>query len=127
MKHKIIETDGAPKAIGPYSQAVKAGDFLFASGQVGLDPASGKLVGESIEDQTRKSLVNLKAILTAGGAALEDVVETTIFLTDIGDYATVNRIYSGFMGGHKPARVTVQVAALPLRAKIEIKMTAFLG
>lgn len=118
-----INTAAAPAAIGPYSQAVRAGDFVFTSGQVGLDPASGKLV-EGVEAQARQALANLAAVLEAAGASFEDVVKTTIFLADMGDFQTVNMVYAAGFAADPPARSTVQVAALPLRALVEIEMVA---
>lgn len=121
---QTINTTAAPAAIGPYSQAVRAGDFIFTSGQIGLDPVTGKLV-EGIEAQTRQALANLAVILEAAGATLENVVKTTIFLTDMGDFQTVNMIYASEFAADPPARSTVQVAALPRRALVEIEMVAY--
>ncbi len=120
---KIIHTDNAPKAVGPYSQAVETESMIFCSGQVGLDPQTGTLVG-GVEDQTRQAMKNLTEVLKASGTNLEKVVKTTIFLTDIADYKTVNEIYGSYFPDHKPARSTVQVAGLPLGAKVEIEMIA---
>lgn len=121
---QTINTTAAPAAIGPYSQAVRAGDFIFTSGQIGLDPVTGKLV-EGIEAQTRQALANLAVILEAAGATFENVVKTTIFLTDMGDFQTVNMIYASEFAADPPARSTVQVAALPRRALVEIEMVAY--
>jgi 2-iminobutanoate/2-iminopropanoate deaminase len=122
-----IRTDAAPAPIGPYSQAVARAGFLFCSGQVGLDPATGKLAGDDLTAQTRRALENIAAVLAAAGAGFGDVVKTTIFLTDMADFATVNPIYGErFAGGTPPARSTVAVAALPLGAKIEIEVIAAL-
>ncbi len=121
---QTINTTAAPAAIGPYSQAVRAGDFIFTSGQIGLDPVTGKLV-EGIEAQTRQALANLAVILEAAGASFEDVVKTTIFLTDMGDFQTVNMVYASEFAADPPARSTVQVAALPRRALVEIEMVAY--
>jgi len=125
MTKTAVSTDGAPKAIGPYSQAVRAGDLLFASGQIALDPTSGTLVPGGVEAETRQVLANLTAVLTAGGASWADVVRTTIFLTDLGDFAIVNRLYGEVTGAVPPARATVQVAALPRGAVVEIDAIAF--
>ncbi len=121
---QTINTTAAPAAIGPYSQAVRAGDFIFTSGQIGLDPVTGKLV-EGIEAQTRQALANLAVILEAAGATFENVVKTTIFLTDMGDFQTVNMVYASEFAADPPARSTVQVAALPRRALVEIEMVAY--
>lgn len=121
---QTINTTAAPAAIGPYSQAVRAGDYIFTSGQIGLDPLTGRLV-EGVEAQTRQALANLAVILQAAGATFEDVVKTTIFLTDMGDFQTVNMIYASEFAADPPARSTVQVAALPRRALVEIEMVAY--
>ena len=120
----VIHSAGAPAAVGPYSQAVRSGGFLFTSGQIPLDPATGRLVEGSIEVQTRRVLENLRAVLEAGGASFSDVVKTTIYLTNLADFATVNGIYASFFPSAPPARSTVQVAALPLGARVEIEMIA---
>ncbi len=126
---RIVSTDAAPKAIGPYAQGVIAigGEMLFLSGQVGLDPVSGALVGEGIVGQTRRVLANIEAILLAADMKKGDVVKTTIFLKDLDDFQAVNAIYEEFFSGHKPARSTVQVAALPRSALIEIEAIAVRG
>lgn len=121
---QTINTTAAPAAIGPYSHAVRAGDFIFTSGQIGLDPVTGKLM-EGVEAQTRQALANLAVILEAAGASFEDVVKTTIFLADMGDFQTVNMIYAAEFPANPPARSTVQVAALPRRALVEIEMMAY--
>ncbi|MBN1410292.1 MAG: RidA family protein [Spirochaetales bacterium] len=126
MKITPVETDKAPRAIGPYSQAVKGGGFLFLSGQLGMDPATSELVGDDCASQTEQIMRNLKEILKKENLSFEDVVETTIYMTDLSDFQTVNTIYAEALGTHKPARATVQVAALPKKAKIEIRMTAVL-
>lgn len=115
----------APKAVGPYSQAVRAGDYLFLSGQIPLDPDTGKMVGASIEDQTNQVLKNIKNVLNHLELDFTDVVKTTIFLTDLAHFKIVNEIYESWLGASKPARSTIQVAALPLGAAIEIEMTAY--
>lgn len=124
MSKSAVSTDGAPKAIGPYSQAVRAGEFLFLSGQVALDPATMAIVPGGVEAETRQVLANLTAVLAAGGATWDDVVRTTIFLTDLGDFALVNKIYGEVAGSVPPARATVQVAALPRGAVVEIDAVA---
>lgn len=121
---QTINTTAAPAAIGPYSQAVRVGDYVFTSGQIGLDPVSGKLV-EGVEAQARQALANLAVILEAAGAGLEDVAKTTIFLTDMGDFQVVNMVYATEFAADPPARSTVQVVALPRRALVEIEMVAY--
>jgi 2-iminobutanoate/2-iminopropanoate deaminase len=125
-KRTVIHTPNAPAAIGPYSQAIRAGNFLFASGQLGLDPASGNLV-EGIEAQTRQALANLQAVLAEAGGSVDDVVKTTIFLADLGHFATVNALYGEVFKHEPPARSTVQVAALPKGGLVEIEIVAMLG
>ncbi|HQY92119.1 RidA family protein [Caldilinea sp.] len=122
----VISTSDAPAAIGPYSQAIRAGNFLFASGQLGLDPATGDL-REGIEAQTRQALANMQAVLTAAGVRVENVVKTTIFLADMADFAVVNQIYGEVFGHEPPARSTVQVAALPKQGLVEIEMIVLLN
>lgn len=124
---EAISTDAAPKAIGPYSQAIRAGDFLFLSGQIPLDPQTGQVVGDDVSSQTHQVLRNLAAVLAAAGASLAHVVRTTIYLKDLGDFATVNEIYGTYFGAPAPARATVQVARLPRDARIEIDAVAYTG
>jgi 2-iminobutanoate/2-iminopropanoate deaminase len=119
-----IRTDDAPAAIGPYSQGIFTDDFVFCSGQIGLDPATGELVEGGVEAQAERALQNLTAVLDAGGCTWADVVKTTIFLADIGDFATVNAVYGRRMPDPPPARSTFAVAALPKGARIEIEATA---
>jgi 2-iminobutanoate/2-iminopropanoate deaminase len=121
---KIISTNEAPGAIGPYSQAVRSGTFLFCSGQIPLDPTSGEIVPGDIAAQTRRVLDNIAAVLRAEGLTFDNVVKTTIFLTDLGDFQTVNEIYSSYFKQNPPARSTVQVAALPKGANVEIEVIA---
>jgi 2-iminobutanoate/2-iminopropanoate deaminase len=121
---KIIETDRAPAAVGPYSQAVRSGDLLFLSGQLGLDPASGALAGNDIETQTRQALENLCAILGSEGLAAGNIIKTTIYLADINDYKAMNSVYAHFFHTDPPARAAFQVAALPLSARVEIEAIA---
>jgi 2-iminobutanoate/2-iminopropanoate deaminase len=115
-----IHTDAAPKAVGPYVQAVRTGNLLFVSGQVALDPATGVLVEGGVEDQTRRVLQNLAAILEAGGSGLDRVVKATVYLTDLGSFEAMNRVYASFFPGDKPARVTVEVSRLPRNSLVEI-------
>lgn len=124
MLKKIIETDQAPKPIGPYSQAVKFGDFLFTSGQIAIDPKSSELVNGKVEDQTKLVLENLKAVLAASGSSLDKVVKTTIFLKDMNDFSKVNEIYARYFNDSKPARSTVEVSCLPKSVLIEIDCIA---
>jgi 2-iminobutanoate/2-iminopropanoate deaminase len=121
---EIISPDRAPAAIGPYSQAVRAGGFVFLSGQIPLDPATGKMIEGDIEAQTRRVMENLAAVLAAAGTSFEKVVRTTIDLTDLGDFAKVNAIYGERFPQQPPARATVQVAALPRGANVEIDLVA---
>lgn len=123
INREVISTSSAPAALGPYSQGIKAGAFVFTAGQVGIDPRTGKLV-EDIESQTRQVLANLQAILAAAESSLDQVVKTTIFLQNMADFAKVNAIYGQVFTGHPPARSTVQVAALPAGALIEIEAIA---
>jgi 2-iminobutanoate/2-iminopropanoate deaminase len=124
MTKSIVETSSAPAAIGPYSQAVQCGGFLYVSGQIPLDPKSGQLVTGDIEAQARRVLDNLKAVVAAGGASLDDVVKTTIFLKDMGDFQKVNEIYGGYFKAPFPARATVEVARLPKDVRVEIDCIA---
>jgi 2-iminobutanoate/2-iminopropanoate deaminase len=130
MTREIIATELAPKAIGPYSQAVRvgAGKTLYCSGQIPLDPASGELLGAGdVRAQAHQVLKNLQAVLTAAGASLTDVAKTTIFLTDLSDFAVVNEIYGTYFPTNPPARSTIQVSALPRGARIEIEAIALLA
>lgn len=113
-----------PKAVGPYSPAVRAGNTYFLSGQVGLNPKSGALAGTDVTTQTQQVLTNLKAVLAGVGLTLSDVVKATVFLTDMGNFQTVNSLYAAAFGDHKPARSTIQVSALPLGALVEIEVIA---
>ena len=122
-----VPTPSAPPVAGPYSPAVRAGDWLVLAGQVGLDPATGRIVDGGVEAQTRQVLANIAAVLSDCGAALTDVAKTTVFVTDLGDFATVNAVYAAAFGDHKPARSTVQVAALPGGAQVEIEAWAWVG
>ncbi len=122
----VVSTAQAPQAIGPYSQAIISNGWVFVSGQLGLDPASGELVGPDVAEQTRQALRNLQAILEAAGSSLERVVKTTIYLADMQDFKTVNAIYAEFFTAAPPARATVQVAALPRGGRVEIEAIATL-
>ncbi len=124
MTNKILETDRAPKAIGPYSQGVRVGDLLFLSGQIPLDPATGELVAGDVAAQTERVLDNLAAVLAAGGLEFRHVVKTTIFLVDLADFGKVNELYGRRFPADPPARATVQVAALPRGARVEIEAIA---
>jgi 2-iminobutanoate/2-iminopropanoate deaminase len=121
---QAISSPEAPKAIGPYSQAVRAGQLLFVSGQVPLDPATGQIVDGDIAAQTRRVFDNLAAVLKAGGRSFADVVRTTVFLADMNDFATVNEVYGTYFSEPYPARATVQVARLPKDARVEIDVIA---
>lgn len=123
---RIVSTEAAPKAIGPYSQAVIANGFVFCSGQIPLDPATGQLVGDSVEAQTERVLLNLDAVLRAAGTDLAHAVRTTIFLQDLSDFAAVNAVYAMHFPTDPPARATVQVARLPRDVKVEIDLIAVL-
>lgn len=123
QQRNIIQTQQAPAAIGPYSQAIQAGNLIFASGQLGLDPQTGKLQ-EGVEAQARQALLNIKAVLQAANSSIDRVVKTTIFLADMGDFAAVNAVYGEVFDQAPPARSTVQVAALPLGGLVEIEIIA---
>lgn len=127
MSRETISTPGAPAAIGPYAQAVRAGQFLFLSGQIPLDPATGQVVAGDVSVQTERVLDNLAAVLDAGGASFASVVRTTIFLADMNDFAAVNEVYGRRFPANPPARATVQVARLPRDVRVEIDAIAFLG
>jgi 2-iminobutanoate/2-iminopropanoate deaminase len=121
---EIVATEKAPRAIGPYSQAVRAGNLLFASGQIPIDPATGEFVAGGIAEQTEQVLRNLSAVFEASGAGLNQVVKTTVFLADMDDFTAMNEVYARFFGANPPARATVQAARLPRDAKVEIEATA---
>jgi 2-iminobutanoate/2-iminopropanoate deaminase len=128
MARTIIRTDGAPKAIGPYSQAVRTGNLLFCSGQIALDPATGQVVGAGdVAAQAQQVMANIEALLAAGGAGFGDVVKTTIFLRDMAHFAVVNEIYGARVGADPPARSTVAVAGLPKDVLVEIEVIAAVG
>jgi 2-iminobutanoate/2-iminopropanoate deaminase len=120
---RVVFTDKAPQPVGPYSQAVASGDFVFLSGQVGIDPATGNITGTA-GDQTTRSMENLRAVLQKSGLGFEDVVQTRIYLVNMSDWTTVNEIYGSYFNGSYPARATVQVSGLPKGAHVEIEMVA---
>jgi 2-iminobutanoate/2-iminopropanoate deaminase len=124
MGKKVIQTEKAPKAIGPYSQAIQAGNFLFLSGQIPLDPTTGELVKGDIRKQTQQVLENIKGVLESQGLGMEDIVKVTIFLKDIGNFNQVNEVYATYFPSSPPARSTVEVAKLPRDADIEIEAIA---
>ena len=124
MELRTIATDGAPKAIGPYSQAVAAGELIFCAGQVALDPASGESVSGDVRAQTERVLENLTAVLAAAGSDLRHVVKTTVYLVDFNDFAAMNEVYAARFGDHRPARATVGVSALPKGLRVEIECVA---
>jgi 2-iminobutanoate/2-iminopropanoate deaminase len=124
MSKKIIHTTSAPAPIGPYSQAVKAGNFLFASGQIAINPASGELVTGDIASETRLVMSNIKALLTEAGMSWPNVIKTTIFLKDMNNFGTVNEIYGSYFTSDFPARETVEVSKLPKDVNVEISVTA---
>jgi 2-iminobutanoate/2-iminopropanoate deaminase len=124
MTRKVVATEKAPKALGPYSAAIQTEQFVFSSGQVGIDPASGELVGADIEAQSRQVLTNLKHVLEAGGSGLEQVVKTTVFLRDMADFPKMNAVYAEFFPSEPPARSTFAVVGLPKDALVEIEAVA---
>ena len=124
MSREIVQTETAPKAIGPYAQAIRAGGFIYTAGQIPIDPKTGEFVSGGIAAQTRQVLENLKAVLEAGGSSLEKVVKATVFLRNMGEFAAMNEIYAEYLGRAKPARSTVAVSELPRGALIEIDLVA---
>ena len=124
MQRERVSTNGAPAAIGPYSQAIASGQLVFASGQVAMEPASGQLVEGDVQVQTKRVLENLSAVLLAAGSSLGQVVKTTVFLTTMDDFASMNEVYAGFFPSDPPARSTIAVAALPKGALVEIEAIA---
>lgn len=124
MTRTAIATDKAPAAVGPYSQGIGAGNLVFTAGQLGIDPATGKLVEGGVEAQTRQALINLSAVLEAAGTSLAHVSKTTVFLQDIGDFQAMNGVYARFFAADPPARSAVQVAALPLGGLVQIEAVA---
>jgi 2-iminobutanoate/2-iminopropanoate deaminase len=124
MKRKIVHTDDAPAAVGPYSQAVKIGKLVYTAGQIPLDPATGKMVEGDVQAQTDRALQNLQAVLEAASSSLSNVVKTTVFLQNMGDFAAMNEVYGRYFNEKPPARSAVEVAALPLGAQVEIEAVA---
>ena len=124
MDRHVIATKNAPAAVGPYSQAIRCGDLVYTAGQLGMDPQTKALVEGGIQAQTRQALTNIKAVLEATGAAMENVVKTTVFLQDMGDFKAMNAVYAEFFSAAPPARSAVQAAALPLGGLIEIEAVA---
>jgi 2-iminobutanoate/2-iminopropanoate deaminase len=124
---QAVSSSSAPQAIGPYSQAIRAGGLLFVSGQIPLDPATGVMVGGDIGDQTRRIFQNLGAILEAAGASFDQVVRTTVYLADMADFAAMNEVYGTYFGSPAPARSTIQAAGLPKNARVEIDLIASLA
>ncbi|HEY5546574.1 MAG TPA: RidA family protein [Gemmatimonadaceae bacterium] len=127
MSTRSVQSDAAPAAIGPYSQGIIAGGFLFTAGQIPLDPVTTQVVDGDIVAQTRRVMDNLQAVLAAAGASWKDVVKTTVYLQDMGDFPRMNEVYAATMGETRPARSTVQVAALPRGVLVEIDLVAYLG
>ena len=125
MNRKTVQTDNAPAAIGPYSQANIAGGFLFTAGQIPLDPATMEIVGETAADQTQQALTNAKAILEAAGYALTDAVKATVFIRDMGEFGNINEVYQGFFTNEPPARSVVEVSRLPKDVLVEIELVAY--
>lgn len=127
MSSRIVSADAAPAAIGPYSQAIIAGGFLFTAGQIPIDPVTKQVVEGDIVPQTQRVMQNLQAVLAAAGASWKDVVKTTVFLQDMADFPKMNEVYAAVMGDARPARSTVQVAGLPRGVSVEIELVAHLG
>jgi len=120
----VVDTEYAPRAVGPYSQAIIHHGLIYASGQIGLDPATGKLVGGDVLSQASQVMSNLGAVLNEAGASLSDILKVNIFLTDMNDFSIINKVYAGWLAGHRPARATIAVAALPLGARVEMDLVA---
>ena len=127
MKKNVIHTDMAPKAIGPYSQAIRTESMVYTAGQIGLDPVTGELIGSTVEEQTRQALTNIRNVLEAAGSSIDHVVKTTVFLKDMNDFVKMNAIYAEFFGENPPARSTIAVAGLPKGGLVEIEAVALLG
>jgi 2-iminobutanoate/2-iminopropanoate deaminase len=127
MSRKVVHSDHAPKAIGPYSQAIRTDAMVYTAGQIGVDPSTGEFVSNDVEGQTRKALENLQNILQAAGSGISNVVKTTVFLQDMNDFAKMNGIYAEFFGENPPARSTVAVAGLPKGALVEIEVVALIN
>ncbi len=126
MKREIVHTDKAPKAIGPYSQAIRTDSMIFAAGQTGIDPATGDVVPGGVEEQTRQVLTNLQNVIEAAGSSFKHVVKTTVFLRDMNDFAKMNAIYAEYFGENPPARSTIAVAGLPKNGLVEIEAIALI-
>jgi 2-iminobutanoate/2-iminopropanoate deaminase len=126
-KKKIIHTEKAPKAIGPYSQAIRTESMVYTAGQIGLDPVSGELISAGVEEQTRQALTNIRNVLEAAGSSMDNVVKTTVFLKDMNDFSKMNAIYAEFFGENPPARSTIAVAGLPKGGLVEIEAAALLS
>jgi 2-iminobutanoate/2-iminopropanoate deaminase len=126
MNKTIVSTDKAPKAIGPYSQAIKVGEFVYTAGQIAIDPATGEIVGGGIEAQTRRVLQNLTEVLKAAGTSMDKVIKTTVFMVNLAEFNKMNAVYSEFFPKDPPARSTVQVAALPKMGVVEIEVVAMM-
>lgn len=124
MNKTVVSTDKAPKAIGPYSQAIKVGEFVYTAGQIALDPATGELVGGGVEAQTRRVLQNLSEVLKAAGTSMDKVIKTTVFMVNLAEFNKMNAVYAEFFPKDPPARSTVQVAALPKMGVVEIEVVA---
>jgi 2-iminobutanoate/2-iminopropanoate deaminase len=124
VSRSVIRTERAPQAVGPYAQGIRAGDLVFTAGQVAIDPTTGKIEATTIEGQTRQVLANLRAVVEAAGSGLDRVVKTTVFMVDLKEFAAMNEVYADFFPTQPPARSTVQVAALPLGARVEIECVA---
>ncbi len=127
MRKKVIQTEKAPKAIGPYSQAIRTDTMVYTAGQIGIDPASGELIAAGVEEQTRQALTNVRNVLEAAGSSMENVVKTTVFLKDMNDFSKMNAIYAEFFGENPPARSTIAVAGLPKGGLVEIETVALLA
>jgi len=126
MKREIVHTDKAPKAIGPYSQAIRTDSMIFAAGQTGIDPATGDLIPGGVEEQTRQVLTNLQNVIEAAGSSFKNVVKTTVFLRDMNDFSKMNAIYAEYFGENPPARSTIAVAGLPKNGLVEIEAIALI-
>ncbi len=127
MSLKVVHTDNAPAAVGPYSQAMIAGDYMYVSGQIPVDSSTGKIVDGGVEEQTKQVLKNAMAILEEAGVTYKNVIKTTVFMKDMNDFATMNAVYAEFFTDHKPARAAVEVARLPLDVLVEIQMFVYVG
>ncbi len=127
MKREVVQTDKAPKAIGPYSQAIRTDTMVYTAGQLGFDPATGAFVAGGVEEQTRQALTNIKHVLEAAGSSLGQVIKTTVFLKDMADFPKMNPVYSEFFPENPPARSTVAVAGLPAGGLVEIEVVALVG